>query len=84
MITGLFSAGWQVSTQHCKDECIRIPLTNSTLPNVSLQLVVCLDEMPALTTVSLLDRNGNIDREWADKEINVMEITSAAIELNDE
>jgi hypothetical protein len=87
MISNFYNMGWSLGGEPIMTQgfsVIYLNLHNDAYPNASLNMHICLDEMPVLTIVSLLDNKGVIEKEWSDKEINVTEITAAAQKLNDE
>lgn len=86
MLSELYAAGWAHSGDCGMVQggtCFYMSLSHPNFPNVSLDIHVCLDEMPALTMVSLM-AGAVIDKEWSDKEIDVTEITEAARAANEE
>ena len=80
MFNLLHGAGWTQDGGHVEilDNCLSLSFSHEEIPEIALSLQVCLDELPAVTIVSLLDSNGIVDQEWQDDEIDVDEITEAA------
>ena len=80
MLNLLQGAGWEQTSSHVEiqDNCLTIHFTHEEIPELGLALQVCLDDIPAVTIISLLDSNGIVDQEWQDDEIDVDEITEAA------
>ena len=77
-------AGWEPDYGPAMHDsyCVVFTLSHAELPHVQLSILVCLDEMPAVVYVNLLDKDGIIESEWQDSEIDVEEIMEEAKELN--
>lgn len=84
MLNELLALGWDETSVYRDGPTINTVLINPELKNIALQIIVCLDKLPAMTRISLLDMHNTIDQEWADTEINIIEILSAAYHLNKE
>lgn len=59
-----------------------ILLQHADYPNIKLDVTVSLQEIPAITVISMVGADGIIEREWQDEEIDVCEITNEAKALN--
>lgn len=62
---------------------IFMTLEHTHYPNITLDIQVSLDEIPAITVVSLVEGMA-IEHEWQDEEIHVTEITATAERLSRE
>lgn len=82
MLSEFYNRGW-VYEGNCKmvqeNTCMYFSLRHPKYPTVSLEIRVSLNEIPALTIVSLIDSDGIIEYEWSDEEISVFDITERAI-----
>jgi hypothetical protein len=89
VIPELHIAGWDLDYGSngvvlTDDDCINMSFSHPEMTNVSLSVHICLDELPAIVYVNLLDANGVIEEEWRDAEIDADDITERARELSEE
>jgi hypothetical protein len=86
VIPELQIAGWEMDYHPSlsDDHCVNLSFSHEEMPNISLAVRVCLDEMPATVYVNLLDNKGVIEEEWQDDEIDIDDITERARELSEE
>jgi hypothetical protein len=83
MLNLLQGAGWEYVSQHAdiQDNWLTLHFEHAEIPDTGLALQICLDDIPAITIISLLDSNKIVDQEWEDDEIDIDEITQAARDM---
>jgi hypothetical protein len=87
VLSELRIAGWDLDygsngVTLTDDDCINMSFSHVEMPNISLSVHICLDYLPAVVVVNLLDESGVVDAEWQDEEIDIDEITAEARSLS--